>query len=70
MDILIFKTNVTEMQEVDRVGTLLAEPGIIKWNFDLEDCDRILRIVSNDISPRHIEEVLLGSGIYCCELLD
>lgn len=69
MDVLIFTTNVTEIDEVIDVTPLLkAVPSIKEWNFDLEDCDRILRIVADDISPRFIEVLMQNAGFSCMEL--
>jgi len=69
MNILVFTTSVSEPEQVSRVSPLLtAIPAIEDWNFDLEDCDRILRVVSNDISPRYIESVLKDAGFTCTEL--
>lgn len=69
MNVLIFKTTVTRRREVDRVQNLLtAVPAVTNWNFDLEDCDKILRIESNDLSPRYIEAMLQNVGIGCEEL--
>jgi len=69
MDVLVFKTSVQEPKQVNKVQTLLTKiPTIQNWNFDLEDCDNILRIVSNGLSPRQIETVLQKAGIGCEEL--
>lgn len=69
MDILIFKTDVTSKRKVSKVNTLLTSlPAVQQWNFDLEDCDNILRIVSNGLSPRHVESALQSAGIGCEEL--
>jgi len=69
MDVLVFITSVSEPEQVSRVSPLLtAIPAIEDWNFDLEDCDRILRVVSNDISPRYIESLLQDAGFNCMEL--
>lgn len=41
----IFKTNVREKQEADEIVSLLLKRNPeFKINFDLEDCDNILRI--------------------------
>lgn len=69
MDILIFATNVEKAQDVGQIKTLLsAVQAIEDWNFDLEDCDKILRIVANNISPGYIELLLRNAGFYCIEL--
>ena len=43
-------------------------PAITRWNFDLEDCDNILRIVAGPLSPRQVEAVLQTAGFDCQEL--
>jgi hypothetical protein len=69
MNILVFTTSVSGPEQVSRVSSLLTSiPAIQDWNFDLEDCDRILRIVSNDLSPRYIESILKDAGFNCMEL--
>ena len=69
MDIFIFSTNVESAEEVNLVNDLLSAIHSIKtWNFDLEDCDKILRVESEHISPRAIEKLLQTSGFACCEL--
>ncbi|CAN5196829.1 hypothetical protein BH09BAC6_BH09BAC6_18660 [soil metagenome] len=69
MEILIFTTSVEKEEQVSRVQTLLTSvPAISQWNFDLEDCDNILRIVASDISPRYIESLLQTAGFNCREL--
>ncbi|NCD68156.1 hypothetical protein [Mucilaginibacter agri] len=71
MQVLVFKTSVTKKQQVSKVQTLLTSiPAIVKWNFDLDDCDRILRVVSNQLSPRYVESVLQTAGFNCQELED
>ena len=44
--------------------------GIMKWNIDFHDKDKILRIVSRDLSPRLIEHTLQRIGYACEELQD
>ena len=71
MDILVFATNVANLKAVSMVKPLLtAMPAIEDWNFDLDDCDRILRIVSNDLCPRKVESTLQTAGFDCYELVD
>jgi hypothetical protein len=40
-----------------------------KINFDLEDCDRILRIEGKNISSEKIREMLNSEG-HLCEILE
>ncbi|MDR3697839.1 hypothetical protein [Mucilaginibacter sp.] len=47
----IFKTNVTNKKTAARVlKELTARLPAYRFNFDLEDCDRILRVQSNCIT--------------------
>ena len=69
MDVLIFKTSVANRQEVNRIHYLLSGLSDIKqYNFDLEDCDNILRVVSNGIEPQTINHMLAIAGFTCEEL--
>ncbi len=48
----VFKTNVDNAPEADKVLRLLAhEFPDFKVNFDLEDCDKILRVKGTFIDP-------------------
>lgn len=69
MDVLIFSTSVEKPEQVREVKPLLtSEPAITGWNFDLDDCDNILRIESSNLSPRYIEMLLHAAGYDCREL--
>lgn len=64
--ILIFKTSVDAQKHVQQVAALFKSIKLIKyWSFDLDDCDRILRVVSLNILPETIENMLRTEGIYC-----
>lgn len=69
--IAVFKTSVTSTKEIETLKPLLnTHLEIAKWNFDLEDCDNILRIDSPiDISETTIN-LLQDNGYECEELLD
>ncbi|MFB3390225.1 helix-turn-helix domain-containing protein [Flavobacterium sp. LAR06] len=67
--VLVFKTNVNSFSEVKRITPKLNSSfPDVKWNFDLEDCDRILRFeTENDITE---EIVLLMEELgFKCEAL-
>lgn len=69
MEILVFITSIEKQEQVNEVKPLLTSvPAIMDWNFDLEDCDNILRVEANDISPRDIELLLQTAGYECREL--
>ena len=70
MEVLVFKTNLTDARRINEVEfTLDMHPNILKWNVDLDDCDNILRIVSNKTMGNEIETLLWSAGYYCEELL-
>ena len=69
MDVLVFITSVEKPEQVHLVKPLLtAVPSIKEWNFDLDDCDNILRIESIDLPPKYIEVLLQTAGFDCREL--
>lgn len=69
MEVLVFKTNIRRKRNVNTVIKHIAKlSGIIRWNVDLKDKDRILRIESDNLSPRHVENTLQQMGFYCREL--
>lgn len=71
MEVLVFKTNIRYRKNILEVGTVLkALQGIIRWNVDLQDKDKVLRIVAKDLSPRKVELMLNYAGYYCEELPD
>ena len=66
----IFKTNVTDGVQAALVLQLLKE----QWpqymaNFDLEDCDRILRIESESVENEKIMSLMNLQG-YVCDVLN
>lgn len=66
MEILVFKTNVTSKKKVTKVDPLLSSvPAIKQWNFDLEDCDKVLRIVTTGLKAGLVESILKTAGFHC-----
>ena len=66
----VFKTNVDNPPEADTVLRLLAhEFPDFKVNFDLEDCDKILRVKGTFIDPMRVVEYVVSQG-FDCEILD
>ncbi|MBC7886836.1 MAG: hypothetical protein H7Z13_03040 [Ferruginibacter sp.] len=69
MEILIFKTNLTDAKRIgDIEPSLDIHPDIFHWNVDLNDNDNILRIMTNNIAGEEVENMLLSAGYYCEEL--
>ena len=65
--IFVFKTNVDSISKVKKVTPKLNQlfPNS-KWNFDLEDCDNILRVDSE----LNVAELLQNNAIFDCIELD
>ncbi|CAZ96387.1 hypothetical protein Q4603_01980 [Zobellia galactanivorans] len=69
MTVLVFKTSVSKNKQVKRLKPLLTqlvEP-IGRWNFDLEDCDNILRVETRQC-PSSVVRLLEEQGYVCEEL--
>ncbi len=66
----VFKTNVDDAEEAELIINHLQHlfpEGII--NFDLSDCDRILRIESGLIQNQNVIKIVGELG-YSCDVLD
>lgn len=67
--VYVFKTSVTDKKQVKSISKNLNEINAIKkWNFDLEDCDNILRIVSDIDVSNTICKTLDALNYSCVEL--
>lgn len=65
----IFATNVQEVSQAkDLMNILLKIFPEYSINFDLEDCDRILRVESDSINSKEII-LLLTAKNFRCEIL-
>ena len=66
----VFKTNIEDKLVADTLAHELRGlfPGSAV-NFDLEDCDRILRVAGAGIAAEDVAAVLLRSG-HRCEVLE
>ena len=68
--VLVFKTSVAGNSEVRLLTPILdslIRPGG-RWNFDLEDCDNILRVESQRLASNAVVSTLAKSGFRCEEL--
>ena len=73
MNIEVFKTNVEDVEEAGRIIETIQEAyQMYKANFDLQDCDRILRIVSlnGPIEQGNLIALIKNSGYYAEVLPD
>lgn len=69
MQVLVFKTSVNSHENVSRLTPLLNKlAGDGLWNFALDDCDCILRIVSGVVNPDEAINLLGNYGFRCEEL--
>ncbi len=68
--ILVFKTSVRFKNDIRKLkpmlDNLINEYG--RWSFDLEDCDKILRIETQSPNSVIISSILEHNGFYCEEL--
>jgi hypothetical protein len=65
----VFKTNVRTATEARKLVRMLQKyypDGHI--NFDLEDCDNILRVKHRDVNASHVIPIMKTHG-YTCEVL-
>jgi len=68
--ILVFRTNITETFEVKKLEQVMNIPEVIKWNIDLDDCDKVLRVVTHRLTSLHVISAVVGQGVTCAELED
>lgn len=70
--VLVFKTSVAQYGEIEQLRPVLNR--LIKpeekWNFDLEDCDNILRVESAKLQVSTVQGALVNHGYHCTELED
>ena len=66
----VFTTNVQEVSQANNLISLLVKlfPDY-SINFDLQDCDRILRVESDKVDSKEIIR-LLNSNNFQCEILN
>lgn len=69
MQVLVFKTNVRFKKQIDAIKPHINTlHGILRWNVDLYDKDKILRIETYNLSARVVEDTLQRAGYFCEEL--
>ena len=69
-EILVFKTNISQA-DVERVTPVLASDyRVKKWNIDLEDIDRVLRIECTEQCAGDVIQLIHKAGFHCEELPD
>ena len=69
MQILVFKTNLANNRHIKKLGASLnLHPHIKEWNVDLHDCDKILRVVAEDVTATDVAQIVFNAGHFCEEL--
>lgn len=62
----VFKTNVQEQHQAGELMVMLAQKfPLSKINFDLEDCDKILRVEAEIIAQEEIMTLMRRNGYQC-----
>ena len=68
--VFVYKTTVQSKVDIEALLPFLeafeCAGGV--WSFDLEDCDRILRIESSKQSAAYLVKNIVNSGFLCSEL--
>ena len=68
--ILLLKTSFSSKSEVQILGKLLGKISqIVEWSIDLEDCDKVLRIVSYGLTEEIIAVILRKAGFKAEKLI-
>ncbi|WP_333600542.1 hypothetical protein [Flavobacterium sp.] len=62
----VFKTNVQKVKQVASLTAILSDKfANFSIHFDLEDCDKILRVEGTSIPSEMIIELLNSNGFQC-----
>lgn len=65
----VFKTNVQQDKQAKKlIAVLYSHFPDSKINFDLEDCDKILRVEGRNVTPQHVVSLIEKMGFNCAEL--
>ncbi|MEO6149875.1 MAG: hypothetical protein ABIP28_06925 [Mucilaginibacter sp.] len=66
--VLVFKTSIKTEADRQNLCDVLNHRHITDWNVDLDDCDKVLRVVSCTLNSVHIIEMVNQKGYLCIEL--
>jgi copper chaperone CopZ len=69
--VLVFKTNLQFKKDINRLSPVLSNiSGILRWNVDREDIDKVLRIETRILTAQEIIRLVNNAGYICEELPD
>ncbi len=62
----VFKTSVSEHTSAQKIMTVLQKHfPCSKINFDLGDCDKVLHVEGERVSPESVKILLRAQGFFC-----
>jgi hypothetical protein len=71
MQVLVLKTNIRYKKHLKEVAPLLnGQHNILRWNVDLQDRDKVLRIEAAALAINDVIQLIQQAGFYCEELAD
>lgn len=60
----VFKTSLQSKKEVDKISEVIESlPGILEWSVDLDNWEKVLRIVCVGINASEIAQILRQEGV-------
>lgn len=66
---LVFRTNLQTPEDVEEISiTLNSIKGIIDWSVDLDDWEKVLRVVGTGIDSRQIISILRSLNVKILEM--
>jgi hypothetical protein len=69
VEVLIFRTNIRFKKDLRLVSAALGKiTGVLRWNVDREDTDKVLRIESSSLQPADVIQLITAAGFQCEEL--
>jgi copper chaperone len=71
MQVLVLKTNIRYKKHLKEVAPLLdGKHNILRWNVDLQDRDKVLRIEAAALPVNVVIQLIQNAGFDCEELAD
>lgn len=69
-EVLIFCTAINDADDLPVVDRVLQQfNGVISWSVDLEDWEKVLRVVCLETEPEEIVIALNNHGVFAREML-
>lgn len=71
-NVLVFGTNLSNSQSVKHIAWVFDQhPYITDWNVDLQDVDKVLRVVTtNQVMEHEVIDIVRTFGFHCEPLSD